>query len=197
MISNLIDIAKRITYIREELNLTKEKFGTKFGVTGNAIYNIENTRNKALNIPLILSISAQYDISKDWLLYGTSEKYIKNKPYIESDLLLHTKLVIFFLVICHKTKPCIETQSKNNIVDAIKDRAVLCQYNNANKNYLPCDSSHEIVNLPENTKVLAVSKTGLASGLNSEALNISCYYYNKYNEYTELYIKEDDLKILY
>lgn len=86
---------------------------------------------------------------------------------------------------------------KNNIVDAIKDGAVLCQYNNANKNYLPCDSSHEIVNLPENTKVLAVSKTGLASGLNSEALNISCYYYNKYNEYTELYINEDDLKILY
>lgn len=73
MISNLIDIGKRITYIREELNLTKEKFGTKFGVTGDAIYNIENTRNKALNIPLILSISAQYGISKDWLLYGTGE----------------------------------------------------------------------------------------------------------------------------
>lgn len=86
---------------------------------------------------------------------------------------------------------------RNNIVDAIKDGAVLCQYNNINKNYLPCDRSHELVNLPENTKVLAVSKTGLASGLNSEALNITCYYYNQYNEYSELYINEDDLKILY
>lgn len=86
---------------------------------------------------------------------------------------------------------------RNNITDAIKDGAVLCQYNNVNKNYLPCDRSHEVVNLQENTKVLAVSKTGVASGLNSEALNITCYYYNQYNEYSELYINEDDLKILY
>lgn len=83
---NLIDIGKRITYIREELNLTKEKFGNKFGVTGDAIYNIENARNKALNMPLILSISAQYGINKDWLLYGTGEKYVKTKKSIIDEL---------------------------------------------------------------------------------------------------------------
>ena len=69
-----------------EYSIKKEKFGTKFGVTGDAIYNIENARNKALNIPLILSISAQYGINKDWLLYGTGEKYVKTKKSIIDEL---------------------------------------------------------------------------------------------------------------
>ncbi len=86
---------------------------------------------------------------------------------------------------------------RNNITDAIKDGAVVCQYNNINKDYLPCDKSNEIVNLAENTKVLAVHKTGAGSGVNSEALNITCLYYNQYNEYDEIFINENDLKILY
>ena len=86
---------------------------------------------------------------------------------------------------------------KNDIVDAVKDGPVICQYNNINKDYLPCDKSNTIINLPENCKLLAAGKTGLISGLNSDALNIMCFYYNNHNEYSTVYVNQDDLTILY
>lgn len=86
---------------------------------------------------------------------------------------------------------------KNDIVDAIKDGPVICQYNNINKDYLPCDKSDTIIYLPENCKLLAIGKTGVISGLNYEALNIECLYYNEYNEYSTVYINQDNLTILY
>ena len=83
---NLIDIGKRITHIREEFNLSKEKFGNVFGVTGDAIYNIENARNKTLNMPLIISIATQYGINKDWILCGSGEKYKKSNETLIDEL---------------------------------------------------------------------------------------------------------------
>lgn len=87
---------------------------------------------------------------------------------------------------------------KNDVQYAIKDGAVVCQYNNINKEYLPCNTGNEVVYLPENTKVLAIRKTGFGGDINYEELNIECCYYDQYyNEYSTVYISEKDLKVIY
>lgn len=80
---DLISIGKRVTEIRENLGLTKEKFGNSLGVTGDAIYNIENARNKAVNIPVIIAIAAKYSYEEDWILYGIEPKYSKDANILE------------------------------------------------------------------------------------------------------------------
>lgn len=75
---DLIAIGKRITEIRESLGLTKEKFGSNLGVTSDAIYNIENARNKAISMPIIIAIAAKYNFEENWILYGKEPKYSNN-----------------------------------------------------------------------------------------------------------------------
>jgi len=79
-------IGLRLLLIRKELKLTRDAFGSKIGVQGYVIRNIEDNRNKKINEPLLISISSQYGISKEWLLYGTGDKYVKNKESIIDEL---------------------------------------------------------------------------------------------------------------
>ena len=79
-------IGLRLLETRKQLKLTRDAFGSKIGVQGYVIRNIEDNRNKKINEPLLISISAQYGISKDWLLYGTGEKYVKTKKSIIDEL---------------------------------------------------------------------------------------------------------------
>ena len=79
-------IGLRLLLIRKEIKLTRDAFGSKIGVQGYVIRNIEDNRNKKINEPLLISISSQYGISKEWLLYGTGDKYVKNKESIIDEL---------------------------------------------------------------------------------------------------------------
>ncbi len=79
-------LGKRVLEIRKETKLSREKFGLKIGVQGDVIRNIEDNRNKKINEPLIISISTQYGINKDWLLYGSGDKYIKSKDSVLEEL---------------------------------------------------------------------------------------------------------------
>lgn len=82
--SSLIGI--RVLTIRKELKMSRDAFGSKIGVQGAVIRNIEDNKNKKINEPLLISISSQYGISKEWLLYGTGDKYVKNKESIIDEL---------------------------------------------------------------------------------------------------------------
>lgn len=79
-------IGERLLEVRKELKLTRDAFGSKIGVQGYVIRNIEDNRNKKINEPLLISISAQYGINKDWLLYGKGEKYIRTKDSLIDEL---------------------------------------------------------------------------------------------------------------
>lgn len=80
---DLTSIGKRIAEIRESMNLTKEKFGNSLGVTSDAIYNIENARNKAINMPLVIAIAAKYNFEENWILYGSEPKYSNNVSILQ------------------------------------------------------------------------------------------------------------------
>lgn len=86
MIIDSFSIGKRVLEIRKEFKLSREAFGLKIGVQGSVIRNIEENNNKKINEPLLISISAQYGINKDWLLYGKGDKYIKTKDSLIEEL---------------------------------------------------------------------------------------------------------------
>lgn len=83
---NIIDIGKRISQIREDLNMSREKFGNAIGINSDVIYNIEAARNKKLNEPLLLSLCTQYGINKEWLFYGKGNKYSKSEQSLVDEL---------------------------------------------------------------------------------------------------------------
>lgn len=62
----------RVKQIRKKLNLSQKQFGEKIGLKANSISDIENEKNALTNqnIKLICSV---FNISYDWLLYGTGE----------------------------------------------------------------------------------------------------------------------------
>ena len=78
MNTNMIEIGKRISEVRNELNLSREKFGNQIGVKNSTIYNLEVARNKTLNEPILIAICTKYGINKNWLLYGEGEKYTES-----------------------------------------------------------------------------------------------------------------------
>lgn len=83
LIPNTEEIGKRVLEIRTELHLTRESFGKKVGVKGSVIQNIEQNRNKKLNEPLLSSIATEYEINKDWLLYGKGSKYLDKEELLK------------------------------------------------------------------------------------------------------------------
>lgn len=70
-------IGNRLLNLRKELKLSRDAFGSKIGVQGSVIRNIEENNNKKINEPLLISICAQYHINKEWLLFGTGNKHSK------------------------------------------------------------------------------------------------------------------------
>ncbi len=81
-----IELGQRVKSIRNELNLTQEEFGKRIGVQNHVIYNLESGRNKTINEPMLISLCSEYKINKDWLLYGSGDKYIKSKDSVLEEL---------------------------------------------------------------------------------------------------------------
>ncbi len=66
----------RIKNIRKELDLTQQKFANKLGVQRNTIAMYE--MGKILpSEAVMLSICREFNISEEWLRYGTGEMHIK------------------------------------------------------------------------------------------------------------------------
>lgn len=66
---------ERTKELRKNLGLTLEEFGKRLGVTKSAISNIENG-NRNLTDLMIVSICREFDVSEEWLRFGTGEMFI-------------------------------------------------------------------------------------------------------------------------
>lgn len=70
-----IDINKRIKEIREDINLSQQKFGEKLGVSRDVISNIENNRIEVKTV-FITHMCEIFNVNKEWILTGEGEIYI-------------------------------------------------------------------------------------------------------------------------
>ncbi|HBF5857630.1 TPA: helix-turn-helix transcriptional regulator [Clostridioides difficile] len=80
-----IDINKRIKEIREDINLSQQKFGEKLGVSWDVISNIDNNRVEVKTV-FINHMCEVFNINKEWILAGTGDMYISAKEDIYSTL---------------------------------------------------------------------------------------------------------------
>lgn len=68
----MFEINSRIKHLRITLNLTQTDFGNKIGLAPSSLSDIENNKCN-VNNRNIISICSVFNISKDWLLYGTGD----------------------------------------------------------------------------------------------------------------------------
>lgn len=66
---------ERVKEVRKSLGLTLEKFGERIGVGKTAVSKIERDEN-GLTAANAKSISREYGVSEQWLLYGTGDMYL-------------------------------------------------------------------------------------------------------------------------
>lgn len=135
----MIEIGKRILEVRNELGLSREKFGNQIGVKNSTIYNLEVARNKTLNEPILIAICTKYGINKDWLLYGESEKYtesvetvlikLKNKYELSN---LEFTLLKEYLKLDRKQRQVFENYF-DNVIKAQSDGEIMNTENEVNK----------------------------------------------------------------
>lgn len=76
---------KRIKELRIQLGLTLEEFGNSLGFSRSSMSNIE-TGYRSVTDRLIIAIVNTYNVSEDWLRYGTGEMFIESKESHLSEL---------------------------------------------------------------------------------------------------------------
>lgn len=73
----------RIRLLRNSLNLTLNQFGSKIGLKGSSLCDIEKG-NANITERTIISICSQFNVNEEWLRNGTGEMFnIENKNYKE------------------------------------------------------------------------------------------------------------------
>lgn len=76
---------KRIKELRIQLGLTLEEFGNSLGFSRSSMSNIE-TGYRGVTDRLIIAIVNTYNVSEDWLRYGTGQMFIESKESHLSEL---------------------------------------------------------------------------------------------------------------
>ena len=66
---------ERVKEVRKSLGFTLEKFGERIGLKKSSLSQIENDVNN-LTDQVAKSISREYGVSEQWLLYGTGDMYL-------------------------------------------------------------------------------------------------------------------------
>ena len=77
---------ERLKFLRKELNLSQEKFGSKLGLSKVAISDIENGKT-GLTERNAKSICRTFNVDYFWLTEGTGEMFIKIKKESPLDML--------------------------------------------------------------------------------------------------------------
>ena len=72
---------ERIKFLRKELKLTQNVFGERVGLKKSAVSQIENGSTSA-NPRLVQLICNAFNVSEDWLLYGTGKMYTSNEDAV-------------------------------------------------------------------------------------------------------------------
>ncbi len=70
------DAGKRIKHIRKEYGLSQAEFGVRLGLSASSISEIESGKTNASQ-SLLLAIEHLYGIRFYWLLFGGSDKYLR------------------------------------------------------------------------------------------------------------------------
>ncbi|HFL3561985.1 TPA: helix-turn-helix domain-containing protein [Clostridioides difficile] len=73
-----IDTNKRIKEIREDINLSQQKFGEKLGVSRDVISNIENNRVEVKTV-FITHMCEVFSVNQVWLETGEGRKFIEQE----------------------------------------------------------------------------------------------------------------------
>ena len=135
--SSLIGI--RVLSIRKELKMSRDAFGSKIGVQGAVIRNIEENNNKKINEPLLISISTQYGVNKDWLLYGSGEKYKKSNETLINDLVNFYNLSFYgeqiiktYLELDNEKKKIIDEFIEKLVSNTTVDKTLVAARGNSN-----------------------------------------------------------------
>lgn len=68
-------IGNRVKKVRLQKGISQEQFGELIGIKKAAVSKIENGEN-SLSKSNLISICRQFNINKDWLLYGTGDMLI-------------------------------------------------------------------------------------------------------------------------
>lgn len=75
-----MDIGERLKIARKKNNITQTELGELLNLTQSTIALIENGKSK-LTIDSLILICNEYNISSDWLLFGTENKNEIEKLY--------------------------------------------------------------------------------------------------------------------
>lgn len=75
---NGIEIANNLKILRNSLNLSQSEFAKKINVTRAVISNLEQGRNKHLNIVLLKLICNEFNVNEEWLFNGKGKMYNTN-----------------------------------------------------------------------------------------------------------------------
>ncbi|WP_434310196.1 helix-turn-helix domain-containing protein [Hominifimenecus sp. rT4P-3] len=86
-----MEIYERIQELRKTLGMSRRVFGEKLGVTESVIVNIEFDRLKRPDQkePIYQLICEKYQVSEEWLRYGTGEMFKKTLPIDETAELVY------------------------------------------------------------------------------------------------------------
>lgn len=69
------EIGNRVRKVRLQKGISQEQFGELIGIKKAAVSKIENGEN-SLSKSNLISICRQFNVNKDWLLYGTGDMLI-------------------------------------------------------------------------------------------------------------------------
>jgi transcriptional regulator with XRE-family HTH domain len=72
----VIKINQRIKEVRKAAGLTLEKFGQRIGITASSCSTIESGKSNPSN-QTIVAICREFGVSKQWLVEGVGEMYVK------------------------------------------------------------------------------------------------------------------------
>ena len=72
----VININQRIKEVRKAAGLTLEKFGQRIGITASSCSTIESGKSNPSN-QTIVAICREFGVSKQWLVEGVGEMYVK------------------------------------------------------------------------------------------------------------------------
>lgn len=83
-----MNIASRITEVRNKLNMSQQMFAERVGITQGALSQLENKKS-TLSLSTIINISKEFNIDCNWLLFGDGDNLHKEDASINMDASAH------------------------------------------------------------------------------------------------------------
>ena len=109
---NMILIGKRLRKQREKLNMTREEFAEKPGISPQFLAEIENGK-KGMSVSTLYKICSSYNLSADILLFGRLSHDPDNKSLTEPYISYTEDIIEIVNNIILETQNNYKTEQKN------------------------------------------------------------------------------------